>query len=170
VALLRKLYDGLVITLAALAGLAVATMAISVTYDVIVRAVGFRPPAFTSALVEYLLLYFCLFAAPYLTRQKVHVSIDAMVSRLPDRPRKHIERLAYLICVLTCLLFAYISSRLLIDAWNTGLFDERAIDIPMWLLYAPMPISFLLVATEFARYLFGFDRFYVDRTVAQDSV
>lgn len=168
--LIARAYDGVVHLLALLAGLTVIVMTVSVTYDVLVRAAGFQPPAYTSALVEYLLLYFALFSAPYLTRQKAHVSIDAILSRFPALVRAILERMAYLICVATCLLFTFISTRLLIGAWQTGLFDERAIDIPTWLLYAPMPISFFLVATEFARYLFGYDRFYLDRSTVQDSV
>ena len=80
------------------------------------------------------------------------------------------EKTAYLVCIVTCLIFTYISLRLLFDAIQMGHFDERSVDMPMWLLYAPMPISFVLVATEFGRYFLGFDRFYVDRTIGQDSV
>ncbi|MCC2096086.1 MAG: TRAP transporter small permease [Hyphomicrobiales bacterium] len=168
--LLAKLYDGLIAVLAILAGASVVVITIAVVVDVLMRAAGWSPPAVTSALVEYLLLYFALFAAPYLVRKKAHVVIDALVTRLPDGARIVVEKFAYLISIVMALVFAYISLQLLLDSLDSGRFDERSVDIPMWLLYAPMPIGFFCVASEFARYLFGVDRFYQERTEVKDSV
>lgn len=141
-----------------------------VVIDVVIRTFGARPPSYTSAVVEYALLYFTLLAAPYLVRQKSHVYIDALTSRLSGQPRRIVEKLAYAVCVITSLLFAYIGWLLLTEAFELGLFDERSIDIPNWLLYLPMPLCFFLVAVEFARYLVGKDTMYADRTQVQDSV
>jgi C4-dicarboxylate transporter DctQ subunit len=167
---IARLHDGLIVLLAGLAGAGVLVMTVIVVADVLVRAAGFRPPSFTSATVEYLLLYFALFTAPFLARQKAHVSIDAVIARLPPRSRWVAEKAAYAVSVATCLAFASISLRLLVAAIQSGQFDERSIDIPGWLLYAPMPISFLLVAFEFMRYLLGYDRFHQDLTVVKDTV
>jgi len=42
--------------------------------------------------------------------------------------------------------------------------------MPQWLLFAPMPLCFLLVACEFIRYLIGIDDMYGLRTDVRDSV
>lgn len=165
-----KLYDGLIAALAVFAGASVVLITVAVVLDVLMRAAGWSPPAVTSALVEYLLLYFALFAAPYLVRKKAHVVIDALVTRIPGKARTIVEKLAYIISIVTALVFAYISLRLLLDSIDSGRFDERSVDIPMWLLYAPMPLGFLCVASEFLRYLTGVDRFYRERTEVKDSV
>jgi len=141
-----------------------------VIIDVAIRTFGAKPPAYTSAVVEYALLYFTLLAAPYLVRQKSHVYIDALTSRLSGGPKLIVEKLAYAICVITSLLFAYIGWQLLMEGFELGLFDERSIDIPNWLLYLPMPLCFFLVAVEFSRFLIGPDTMYADRTKVQDSV
>lgn len=164
-----RLYDRVISALAVLAGAGIAFAVTLDIYDVAVRALGMRPPGFTVATIEYVLLYFTLCAAPYLVRKKGHVYIDALTSRLPVRLRWIVDRFAYLASIVTCLLFAYISFGLLVDAFRSGLFDERSIDIPMWLLYLPMPPAFFLAACEFGRYFFGVDTFYAERTKAQDS-
>ena len=124
----------------------------------------------TSAVVEYILLYFTLFAAPFLTRKKGHVCVDALISRLKGRGRWLVEKFAYLICIATCLVFAYICFGLTLDAIRSGGFEERSIDVPLWINYAPMAPIFLLLALEFGRYLAGVDTLYVDRAKAPDSV
>jgi len=168
--LLARAYGWLIAGLAALAGVVIAAALVLIAVDVAIRATGFKPPAFTSAAVEYALLYFTMLAAPWLVRRKGHVSVDALVTRLQGLARTLVEKLVYLICVVVSLVFAWYAARLLIGAIESGQFDERAVDIPTWLLYLPMPFGFALVAVEFARYLFGLDTFYLSRGELRDSV
>ncbi len=160
----------LIVALAVLAGATIALAFFLIVIDVAIRAVGWRPPAYTSAVVEYILLYYTLLAAPYLVRQKAHVYIDALVSHLSPRPRWLLEKIVYAICIATSLVFAIIGLQLSIEAFESGLFDERSIDIPTWLLYVPMAIAFPLVAIEFGRYLIGLDSMYLDRTEVVDNL
>ena len=163
-------YNRLIVALAVLAGAAIALAFVLVVADVGLRALGRRPPAFTSAVVEYILLYFTLFAAPYLVRQKGHVYIDAVLSRLPGRWRWVAEKLAYLVCVATSLVFSAVGFRLALEAIAAGTIEERSIDVPSWVDYAPVGPIFLLVAVEFARFLIGLDSLYGERTARSDSL
>lgn len=158
-----SLYNFLIVALAVLAGGTIGLAFVMIVIDVGMRVVGLQPPAHTTAVVEYILLYFTLFSAPYLVRTKGHVYIDVVTMRLPARARRWVEKFAYAVCIFAALTFAYIGLRLLIGAFQAHSFDERSIDIPTWLLYLPMPPSFFLVATEFVRYLLGFDTYYALR-------
>lgn len=168
--LFARAYGWLIAGLAALAGVVIGLALVLIAVDVAIRTTGFKPPAFTSAAVEYALLYFTMLAAPWLVRKKGHVSVDALVSRLGGLARKIVEKLVYLICIVVSLVFAWYAARLLLGAIESGQFDERAVDIPTWLLYLPMPFGFALVAVEFGRYLLGFDTFYLSRGELRDSV
>lgn len=163
-------YDRLIAALAVLAGAAIAAAFLLIVFDVAVRTMGFTAPAVTSAAVEYILLYFTLLSAPYLVRQKSHVLIDALVTRLKGRIRWAVEKLTYLICIFTALVFAYVGFDLLVDALRYGLIEERSVDVPLWIGYGPLAPTFSLVAIEFARLLIGRDSLYTDRTQASDSV
>lgn len=163
-------YDGLVNALAYLAGASIAVAFVMIILDVSIRAVGISPPSFTTATVEYSLLYLTMFAAPYLVRHKAHVFVDAVTARLPLPVARVVAKFAYLVCIASSLVMATVAVQLFIDALRTGSFDERGVDIPSWLLYLPIPIGFFLIAVEFARFLIGIDSLYSDRTQPRDSV
>jgi len=160
----------LIAALAVIAGAAIAVAFMLIIIDVGIRTVGLRPPAFTSAAVEYILLYFTLLSAPWLVRQKSHVYIDALTMRLPGRLKWGVEKLVYSICILTALVFAFVGLDLFIDAVRDGRSEERSIDVPLWIGYAALAPVFFLVAIEFGRFLIGLDSLYRDRTQAGDSV
>lgn len=160
----------LISALAVIAGATIAFAFLLIIADVGIRTIGLRPPAFTSAAVEYILLYFTLLSAPYLVRQKSHVYIDALTMRLPGRVKWGVEKLVYSICILTSLVFAYIGFDLFIDAVLDGRSEERSIDVPLWIGYAALAPVFFLVAIEFGRFLIGRDSLYRDRTQVGDSV
>jgi TRAP-type C4-dicarboxylate transport system permease small subunit len=168
--LLAAVYNALVLALAVAAGAIIAAMCLLIVVDVTIRSLGVRPPSFTIAVVEYSLLYITMFAAPYLVRHKNHVFIDALVSRLPVPLAAIIARIIYLIAIAAALVVAYFSGQLLFEAIASGLYEERGIDIPLWTLYLPMPLGFVLVAIEFARYLFGFDSMYRDYSATEGSL
>jgi TRAP-type C4-dicarboxylate transport system permease small subunit len=167
---IRSAYDRVVMALAWLAGAIIAATFVLIVVDVTIRSLGYAPPAFTLATIEFGLLYIAMLTAPYLVRLKTHVYIDALTSHLPDGLKRVVERIVYVICIATALTFAYFATILLAEAIQTGNYEERGIDIPLWLLYLPLPICLVSVAIEFARYLFGSDSFYGDRTKAKDSV
>ena len=156
----KSAYDLLIVALAYIAGATIVLAFVLIVVDVTIRTVGRQPPAFTSAVVEYVLLYFTLFAAPYLVRQKGHVFVDALISRLSGRPRWVVEKLVYLICVVTSLAFTVIGFKLGYEAIESGTIEERSIDVPSWVDYWAVGPIFLLVAIEFARFLVGVDSMY----------
>jgi C4-dicarboxylate transporter, DctQ subunit len=163
-------YNWLVNALAVLSAASVAMAFVLIILDVTIRTLGFSPPSYTIAVVEYSLLYMAMFAAPYLVRQKGHVFVDAVTNRLPPAAARWVARFAYLLSILASLVFSYYACVLLVESLQSGLYDERSIDIPMWLLYLPIPIGFGFVSVEFARYLIGLDTMYTDRTKPRDSV
>lgn len=157
---LIRLYDGLVGALAYLAGVATVLILVLVLIDVAARELAGSSLNFTIGIVEYAMLYFTMFAAPYLVRTRGHVCIEAVVMRLPDRARRVLEKAVYVICAGATLVFAYFSIDLLFEKIGDETIDIRGIDFPGWLVVAPMPLCYALVAVEFLRYLFGPDTYY----------
>jgi len=166
----KSAYNFVLVALAVLAGATIALAFLLIVIDVSMRATGFRPPAYTSAVVEYILLYFTLFAAPYLVRHKGHVYVDALTSRMAPSLRWWVNKFAYLVSVITSLIFSYIGFKLAFEAIQSGSIEERSIDVPSWVDYSPVGPVFLIIAIEFGRYLIGIDTMYADRTKGQDSL
>jgi len=154
---LVRLYDGLIATLAYLAGVATVLILVLILLDVAARELLGSSLNFTIGVVEYAMIYFTMFAAPYLVRTRGHVCIEAVVMRLPDRARRTLEKVAIAICIVASLVFAYFSIDLLLEKIDDGTIDIRGIDFPGWLVVAPIPLGYGLVAVEFLRYLIGPD-------------
>lgn len=167
---LARAYDVLLQALAVCAAVVIFAAFVLIVVDVTIRILGFAPPAFTIAVVEYILLYYAMFAAPWLVRKKGHVYIDAVTHLLPPAVKRVTAKFAYLVCICASLVFCYFSTGLLIEAYRGGTIDVRGVDMPQWLLYLPMPLSFGLVAIEFGRYLVGLDDYYVERTDVKEAM
>ena len=165
-----KAYNFVMNGMAVCSGIVIFSAFVLIVTDVTIRILGFSPPAFTIAVVEYILLYFTVLAAPWLVRQKGHVYIDAVTQFLPPKAKKAVAKLVYLICICSASVFSYFSTGLLINAYQSDMVDIRGVDMPQWALYAPMPLGFAFVAVEFARYLIGIDDMYVSRTEVRETM
>ncbi len=163
-------YNGLIQCMRVAAGILVFLVFVLIVVDVFVRLIGLKPWSYSVMVVEYALLWFAMLASPYLVRAKGHVFIDALTTLIAPGPRLVIEKIAYTICIVSSLVFAWYSYSVLHTAIVDGTLDVRAEDIPLWVLILPLPISFFLVAVEFARYLVGIDTMYSDRTQTRENV
>ncbi len=155
--------------LKALSGAVIFGVFLLIVTDVLIRTVGLKPWIYSSVLVEYGLLWFTMLAAPWLARHKAHVFIDAITQILPAAVQRVLAKFVYLACAGVSLVVTYYSLRLAITAIAEGQIDVRAADMPLWTLFAPIPLCFLLVAIEFLRFLFGFDSMYGSRSDVKEG-
>jgi C4-dicarboxylate transporter, DctQ subunit len=169
VATLTRAYERCLAALAWLAGAVLTVMLVAILFDVIVRDVGGQPPEATVPIVEFGLFYITMLTAPWLVRTKGHIIVEALTSQLPPRIHRIQAKAVYAVCGGICLAFAWYAADLAIGAWQRGEMDERALGVPSWILYAPAAVSFVLMAIEFARYLFGRDTLYSGRIGGQDA-
>ena len=153
-------YNAILNGMAVLAGILIFLSFVMIVVDVTMRIVGLIPPPFTISVVEYILLWFTMLAAPWLVRIKGHVFIDAVTQFLPPAAKKVIARVVYAICTVAASIYCVHAAGLVIDAWQRDMVDVRSVDMPLWTLYFPMPICLFFVAMEFARYLIGIDDMY----------
>lgn len=157
--------------LAYLACAIITCIFVMIVIDVSIRMSGITPPAFTLAVVEYSLLWFAMCSAPWLVRERGHVVIEALVAVLPEALRNALAKIVYVICTAISGLFTYYSVQLLAGALETMQADIRGVDMPLWALYLPMPLAFLLVALEFLMCLIGVRSYYrYDLAEVRDGV
>jgi TRAP-type C4-dicarboxylate transport system permease small subunit len=170
VARIAAAYGHVINSLRVLAGIVIFAVFALIVGDVFVRLAGFQPWLYANILVEYGLLWFTMLAAPWLVRAKAHVFIDALTLVLPAALRQTLAKCVYVICICASLVFSYYSLRLLMESIAENQIDIRAVDMPQWILLAPIPLCFFLVAIEFVRYLIGPDSMYGKRADSTDNV
>lgn len=167
---LVKSYNAVINGMAVIAGILIFISFVMIVVDVTMRIVGFKPPAFTSAVVEYILLWFAMLAAPWLVRIKGHVFIDAVTQFLPDFIQTVVAKIVYAICIVSSSIYCVHAMGLFLTSWEMEMVDVRSIDMPQWILFGPMPVCFFFVATEFARYLIGIDDMYSQSVAEREGV
>ncbi len=159
---LARLHLALLYGLAGVAAVLMPCMVLAVIYDVALRDLGMTMPAWPDQAVEYAILYLTVLAAPLLTRQKGHVFIGSVRNALPLAVRRVTDRVAGLACLGVCLLMSWYLAGYTARLWLAGTPDAKGFDMPRWLIIAPVALSFLLMAIEFARFTFGPETLYRD--------
>ncbi|WP_308918191.1 TRAP transporter small permease [Jannaschia sp. LMIT008] len=152
-----RLYDRFVDLLALAAGLTLVWLMVAVVASVVMRNVGLQPFAWLFVSTEYGLLYLTMLGAPWLVRVRGHVHIELLTAALPIVLRGPLSRLVAVLCVATCAVLAWKGADLAWTNWARRDFDVRAYFYPKWLLSVVLPLSFGLMAVEFARFVFGRD-------------
>lgn len=150
---LTKLYDRLIVGLAILGAVSLAAITALIIVDVILRNTGFRPFQSTSALVEYVMLFATMSAAPWLVRENGHVAIGSFVAKLPEGVRLAVGRVVLVISILALALLTWRAVAVGMEMVATRSVDMRSINIPAWVLYAMLAMGFGLMAIEFLRIL-----------------
>lgn len=156
--------------LAIVSGALLGLTAIAIALDVIARWIGLRPPPWTIAGSEFIMLYVTVLGAPYMVRIKGHVFVEALIMNLPRRVKRVVEKLIYVLCVALSLFLAWYALDATILAFATDDFDMRGFDMPWGWIYGPMTLGLLLTGLEFLRYLIGPESMYADDAIARDTL
>ncbi len=156
----QGVYESLLFCLFSLGAGILALVTLFILYDVIARNSGFPSFTHTLALTEYGLYYVTLLGAPWLVRKKHHVYMQLVTAVAPAPLRPFICKLSYLLCAITCGLICYYAGLVTFEAWLRGDLEVRSFDMPRWLIFAVMPVSFSFLTIEFCRYLAGIDSMY----------
>lgn len=154
-AFLNRAYTALLYAMAFIAGATLVWLMISVILSVLMRNLGLQPFAWLFTSAEYGILYMTMLGAPWLVREKGHVHIELVTSALSEGPRRIVSRGVALACVAVCAVLAWKGVDLVVTNIARADYDVRAYYFPRWLLTISFPLSFGLMAVEFARFVFG---------------
>ena len=154
---LSKAYGALLYAMAFVAGATLVWLMVSVILSVLMRNFGLQPFAWLFTSAEYGLLYMTMLGAPWLVREKGHVHIELVTSALPEAARRIVSRGVALLCVLVCAILAWKGADLFLTNIERADYDVRAYYFPRWILTISFPLSFGLMAVEFARFVVGDD-------------
>lgn len=148
-----KLYRLVIQAMAWMAAVVLGLMALAVTLDVLGRNLGWGNTGWVVELSEYSLPVATLLVAPWLLCRNEHVRLDVVLVSLPKPVSLWLERLADVAGILICAVFVWYGSKLILDSARLGSMMVKTLSIPEWWQYALVPVSFLLLAVEFARRL-----------------
>ncbi len=120
-------------------------MVINVLWQVFTRFVMGTPSSFTDELARYLMIWIGVLGAAYVSGKNMHVAIDILPSRAkPETQKKLIRLVRILIIAFALVAFIIGGSRLVYISYLLGQ-HSPALQIPLALVYAILPISGLFI-------------------------
>lgn len=150
-AMLGKLYSGLIHLLAGCAVISLLVATGLILGDVTMRFLGLGAIRASSTLIEYALLFATMLGAPWLMRRRGHITVTSLVELLPPAGQKFTGALALGISTLTLLILGWRSAMVGYDKWLRGGMDVRSIAVPEWISYGILATGFILMGTECLR-------------------
>jgi TRAP-type C4-dicarboxylate transport system permease small subunit len=145
--------------MAALAAFLMAAMMLVICLDVALRNLGYQSSAHFFTFTEYALLMVPCLGAPWLVREKGHIYVEIVLMGLGPKLRARLTVAIGLVCVAACLVLAWYGFGITVQDYVHAEKDVRSLDMPRWLLIVWIPLAFLMMAVEFARFLWRRENF-----------
>ena len=154
-----KAYDAVIYGMAALAAFLMAAMMLTICLDVLLRNLGYQSSAHFFTFTEYALLMVPCMGAPWLVREKGHIYVEIMLMALGPKARARMTMAIGITCIALCLVLAWYGFGITWQNFVQAEKDVRSLDMPRWMVVMWIPLAFLLMAVEFARYLWRRENF-----------
>jgi C4-dicarboxylate transporter DctQ subunit len=148
-----KAYDALLYGMAYVAGFLMAAMMTIIFVDVVLRNLGYQSSAHFFTFTEYGLLAIPCLGAPWLVREKGHVYVEMLLMQLKPRSRHILTMAIGIVCIAVCAVLAWYGAGVAINDFVQNEKDVRSLDMPRWTVVGFIPLSFAMMAIEFARFL-----------------
>ena len=152
-------YDAVLYGMAYLAAFLMVAMMCTITLDVVLRNLGYQSSAHFFTFTEYALLIVPCLGAPWLAREKGHIYVEILLMSMAERWRRRMTMLIGLVCIAVCLVVAWYGFEVALRDYLQNEKDVRSMDFPRWMVVGWIPLSFLMMAIEFARFLWRRENF-----------
>jgi C4-dicarboxylate transporter, DctQ subunit len=149
----RRAYDAVLYGIAIVAAFLMVAMMTTIFVDVVLRNLGYQSSAHFFTFTEYALLLIPCMGAPWLVREKGHIYIEILLMHLGPVARRRLTMAIGVVCVGICAVIAWYGFKVTIADFVQNEKDVRSFDMPRWIISAWIPIAFLMMAIEFARFL-----------------
>ncbi len=124
-------------------------MALSICCEVVARYFFHRPLTWTVEISEYLQVYVAFFGAAWVLRKKGHVTLDIAVNRLGPTGKKLCRILTDILGIVVAATLCVFSAIVAREQFLLGIPVIKSLEVPKWLVIAPIPLGMFLVAVEF---------------------
>jgi C4-dicarboxylate transporter DctQ subunit len=159
-----KTYDAVILGMAAFAAILMAAMMAVICVDVVLRNLGYQSSAHFFTFTEYALLMVPCLGAPWLVREKGHIYVEFLLMSLGPKARWRLTMAIGLACIAVCLVLAWYGFGITLQDYARAEKDVRSLDMPRWMIVMWIPVAFLMMAVEFARFLWRRESFLAPMT------
>ena len=148
--------------MAVAAGALMAAMMLTIFIDVVLRNLGYQSSAHFFTFSEYALLLIPCLGAPWLVREKGHIYVEILLMTMNPALRRRFTVGIGVACIVVCAILAWHGFEVTIRNYTLNDVDVRSMDMPRWMIVVFIPLAFLMMAIEFARFLWRRENFLGD--------
>ncbi|MEN3794281.1 TRAP transporter small permease [Fulvimarina sp. MAC3] len=149
-----KFIDGLSWLLQAGGVVALAFMAVTVTYDALMRYALAAPTSWSLEINSFLVVYLALMTAADVERRGEHIGITLVKDAASPFGQRIITIIISLVGIGFCSILAYRGWLMTHDAFIYGERVSSSFGTPNWIPYAMLPIGFTTLGLQFLLNIF----------------
>jgi TRAP-type C4-dicarboxylate transport system permease small subunit len=138
---------------AAVGAVALATMIVLITVQVISRRVLTAPMVVADELSGYLLVITTFSALGYALLHDDHIQVTLLTDRLSERARRYLRVAWCLVGLPFIALIVWRTSALALDSFRSGSFSVTATNIVLWPIQAFVPLGFAVLFVQMLAHL-----------------
>lgn len=148
---LKKFSDTLNVIIRILTIAAFSLMVVVTFMQIIYRFVLLKPIPWSEELARYLFVWITFLGSGVAVKNKGHVGVELVIDRLPKKLRKISLIIAFIVCVVFCILMVTNGVTMVQRTMNQR---SAAMSMPMSYAYIAIPIGFILMAMNFLVHIF----------------
>ncbi len=144
--------------LAGLSGLLLASIAGLFVMEIFMRYALGSPTKWSNDTVTFIMPAMIFLALPEVTRRCQHIAITFLMESLGSRAAIIWSRVLALMSSVVCFAVFTIIGTTVIKQFGAGILTNTVVQIPKWILLAPITVSFFVMAVIFLATAFGLER------------
>lgn len=154
---LAAILDRTIGAFAALAGIVILLMMLSVTAEVVMRYFLNRPIVWVLEVNEYAILYTAFLGSAWVLSKEGHVIVEVVVDQLKPRAQAMTGIITSILGAIACAVLVWYSTQATWDHWVRGVWNPASIlEIPTAFVLVIVPIGGLLLFIQFLRRTSGY--------------
>lgn len=116
--------------------------------DILSRTVLGHSISWATELARYAIIWMVFIGSSLAARTGAHITIDVAAELLPTRFARILLFFASILSAIGCALIAYLGQTLVSMMM---MFSQKSpsLEIPMWIIYCIIPVSFLMMSVRF---------------------
>ncbi len=132
-----------------LSQITIAAMMLTTAYDTIMRYFFARPTVWSVELNEVLLVSITLLAGAELVKKDLHIQMDLLYTRLSGQAQWGSRVLTAILGILFCAFLFWYGLQTTITNYLGKVYAAGAFRLPLWMLYAFIPLGMFFMGLEF---------------------
>jgi C4-dicarboxylate transporter, DctQ subunit len=134
-----------------LIGISLAVGLLATCYEVVARYFLNRPTRWSLEYLENMMVFVTFLGLAWVLKKGGHVTMDLVLKQFPLRVQVVIHLFNFLLCAAASFLVMWYGGKVVWRQFVEGQRFATVLEMPMWPLFAPLPIGFFLLCVECLR-------------------